>query len=164
MLGALLIVSGTTFCGAAAARRLGRRTRVLASLASAAEMLASEIEFCMNPLPVIMGKLARRYETLAPLFGPCAKSITGESGFEANWSEALAASGLPLNADERTLLLELGGVLGRYDAQGQQNALAQVKRRLSDMLADARAEQAAKSKLFGFMGVAAGLLIVILTV
>ena len=162
--GALLIISGTTFCGAAAARRLSRRTRTLAALASALEMLSSEIEFRLSPLPVIMGRLARRYEALAPLFEPCARDITNESCFEANWSAALSTSELPLTGDERAMLLELGGVLGRYDADGQRNSLLQAKRRLSELLTAAREEQAAKTRLFGFMGVAAGLLLVILAV
>ncbi|GHV06723.1 hypothetical protein FACS1894217_05980 [Clostridia bacterium] len=161
LIGAVLLIGGTAFCGAAAARRLAIRARVLAALTSAVGVMQAEISFGYTALPVIFAKLADAYPNLSGLFRPCAAALTGDSRLEDRLNAGLST--LPLKPDEREVLRELGSV-GRYDAESSAALMERIKLRVSDFAERAREEQREKSRLYGFMGAAAGIAITILII
>ncbi|GHU91472.1 hypothetical protein FACS1894202_12980 [Clostridia bacterium] len=164
IIGAVLLIAGAMFCGGSAARRLSERTKVLTSLTSAIGFIRAEITFGYTPLPIVCEKLTGAYGELRALFEPCAGDITSDLGFEPRWQSAINAANFPLKTDERETLRELGGVLGRYDAESQRAALERAESRFAAFADLARLEQREKSRLYGFMGAAAGIALTILIV
>ncbi len=162
--GALLLCVGCTWIGIAAVGRLQRRAQTLQLFVSAITYLQSEIQFCLRPLPDIMHKLTQQYPTLAPVFKACETPITNESAFADTWGAALMNASLPLTADDLRILQDLGGSLGQFDARGQSSAICQTLAQLTDACKQANNAKTEKSKLFGFLGVATGVIVTILLI
>ena len=55
----------------------------------------------------------------------------------------------------------LGGILGRYDSEGQTQALALAREQLEQCLEAAVSERARMGKVYGALGLAAGAFLVI---
>jgi stage III sporulation protein AB len=160
--GAALIVAGTTAAGFTAAAGLKTHARTLASLTSALGFLSAEIGFGYAPLPDACAKTAAAFPELKPLFEPCSAEITSGGGFEPRWRGG--AKALSLKQDELAVLVDLGRSLGHFDARIQQTALEQAVGRTAAFAERARLEQRDKSRLYSFMGIAAGLAAAILMI
>lgn len=164
LIGAALVTLGFAAVGWQAAARLRERAAAISSLLGALELLESEIRYRLTPVPELMKLLAQRAAPPArALFEACRDRLAErrEEGFDAVWAESLSALPL-LRRPERETLLELGAVLGRYDVEGQERAIAYARRRLERFLRQAEEEQRSRGRVYGALGVAAGLCAVII--
>lgn len=148
VVGAALVLTGCALFGIFAIKNLNDRIRVLWRLISALDYMEAEIRHGLTPLPEILNKL----------FGGD-NEITPEISLNDRWQSAIEA--LPFKKDERQSLEELGAFLGRF---GQEAAIERTREQLQNAFALAKEEQRSKSKLYGFMGIGLGVLIVILVV
>ena len=67
-----------------------------------------------------------------------------------------------LRGEDRAILAELGQVLGRFDGDGQGQAVGLARLRLSHQLEGAERERDSHGRLYGALGVTAGAFFVIL--
>ncbi len=163
--GALLLLGGAAALGCSAAAGLGRHVRVLEALSGALELMERELSFRLTPMPELMDRLARRSAPpVDQLFAHCRDGLEalGEVPLAALWREGLGLESLGLEAEERSALDLLGDVLGRYDGQGQLEALAQTRGELDQALERARGERDRMGRVYRVLGVTGGLLLVIL--
>ena len=159
LIGALLLTGGGFVLGMAASGTLADRVRGLSALTAALELLERELSFRLPPMPDLLEGLARRAPAPADrFFAKCAKGLDelGEKPFDQIWSEALSGAPMGLNAEDAALLGELGGVLGRYDGEGQRQAVAQTRARLTERLQEARDERRRQGRVYGTLGTALG--------
>jgi len=166
-LGAILVAGATTAAGLAAAQRLGARVRLLSAFAHALDIMQSEISFNLTPLPDLMALLVHRAAAPArPFFAHCARLMKklGDYSFHTLWQKAVSDIGPEWRTGERDTLMDLGAVLGRYDHQAQARALTLAKSRMEALLLKAESERARQSRVFGTLGVACGLAIVIILI
>jgi len=168
VIGAGLIICGTTAWGFSAVVRLRRRTKVLSGLIAALELMESELSFKLAALPELMATLST---AAAPevrgLFVRCAArtDTIGSCSFRRMWRESLENSPeLLLRVEEYECLSELGGVLGRYDLSQQQRALHYAKARLSTFLSRAEEERTRQSRFYGTLGIASGIMAVLILI
>lgn len=164
-IGAILVAGGTAAAGFSAVQRLHARVRLLHCMISALELMQAEIYFKLTPLPRLMEQMAKRAGApLRPFFAHAARLMAqlGEHSFQSLWNKAVMDTGGEWKAGERELMADLGGLLGRYDVEAQCRALTYTKGRMERLLTDAEAERARQGRVYGALGVAAGLAIVII--
>lgn len=167
LLGALLLAGGAAFLGLSAAAQLERRVRNLRAVSAALEQLTRELTFRLTPMPDLLSALVR--ETIPPVqafFAYCRDGLDrlGEKSLSELWNEALDAVPMDLGAEERVALRQLGGILGRYDGEGQREALTLCQARLGACITHAEEERTRLGRVYGAMGLAAGAFLTILLV
>lgn len=165
LIGAVLLVAGGGGLGFGAIRRLEDHLSALRSLAEALELLERELAFSLPPMKDLLGGTARRVGKPASDFlDACAQGMDDLGGrplselwrLEAgNWLTALRPR-------ELEAVWSVGAVLGRYDADGQRKVLAACQAELAEALACAADERKKQGKVYGALGVTAGIFTLIL--
>ena len=166
-LGAILVAGATSAAGLAAIQRLGARVRLLSAFVTALDVMLAEITFNLTPLPELMSLLSRRSAPPARSFFlhcACLMKRLGEEPFLTLWQKAVGDMGAEWRAGERDVLMDLGAVLGRYDHKAQARAITLAKSRMEALLARAEGERARQGRIFGALGAASGLAIVIILI
>lgn len=167
LMGALLLAGGAAFLGFSAAARLERRVRALRAFMGALERLERELSFRLTPMPELLAGLSEH--TPPPInafFARCLAGLEhlGEYDLSHVWREALERAPMDLGYEELSVLGELGGILGRYDGEGQREALALTRARLAQCMDSAAEERTRLGRVYGVLGLTAGALLVILLI
>lgn len=167
LLGSVLLMGGASAIGFSAASHLRARVTCLRAFVGAVAYMERELSFRLTPVPVLFEALAVISHAPAnSFFTHCSKKLNelGEKPMNELWREALEKSKLPLEEDEMLTLMELGDVVGRYDGDGQREALSLAQGRLEQFLERAQEEQDRLEKVYGALGLSAGafLLLVLL--
>jgi stage III sporulation protein AB len=157
-IGVILIVAGCGGIGLTAFLRLEARVKLLSAFSSLAGRLACEIGFRLTPLPELPGRLP----ALKRFWDVMAYEPYGDETFREAWSRA--ASGLDLPAIDRALLLEMGEILGRYDAENQAKTLESLRRQLDLSLEAAREKRRTYGRLYALTGLLGGFLLAVIFV
>ena len=162
-LGAVLVLAGGVWMGLERRGQRGARVRALRGLSAALDQMERELRGREPPLSRLLDGVSGS-TPWGRFFAACRDGLERreDQPFVQVWGEALARAELPLTEEERALLEELGGVLGRYDQASQCRLLQSAAEGL-----DRRAEQAARERerlgrLDWALGAAGGLLLVIL--
>ena len=165
LLGAVALAGGAAALGFSASAQLERRVRTLRTLLGALEVMEREVSFRLTPMPELLSALAdRAAQPVGRFFAHCRDGLEdlGEKRLEDLWHEALEAVPMDLGEEERQVLGDLGGVLGRYDGEGQREALALTRTQLGGCLVRAAEERKRLGRVYGALGLAAGAFLVIL--
>lgn len=141
--GALLIIACGTALGALRAEHHRRRPRQLMALRGAIQILLTEIDIGLTPLPEALARAAQAADDpIRRLFADAAARIKHQQGLTggAAWQQALEATApdLSLDADDTAILAALSSCLGRTDREDQRRHLELAAARLA--AAEARAQ------------------------
>lgn len=168
IIGAILVAAGAAASAFSMVSGLNRRARALRGLVAALDMMQAEISERLTPLPELMELLSKRAQGAAALLFKRAGAqmdTLGDRSFLMIWREALGLTPeLYLTDTEAELMLELGSVLGRYDAQAQGKVIAYTRRRLDGCLQQAEIERSERGRVCGALSLAAGLALIIILV
>ncbi|GHU60655.1 stage III sporulation protein SpoAB [Clostridia bacterium] len=160
IIGALLVAGGMASAGIMAVWRMGERVRALSGMVAALDIIQTEISFRLTSIPDIIDMLAAGFPPpISSLFTDCQKNIgrLGELPFSAIWAKSVKSfSEGTFKPRERETLLELGNVLGRYDSDGQTQAISYARRRFEGFLQNAEEEKSRQGKVYGALGIASG--------
>lgn len=166
IIGAVLLVSACGIAGWTVSSSYARRPAELRSFISALQMLETEIIYAATPLPDALAGIAERIDTkVAPFFRQAAAGLQPERGFSAReaWNNALEqyCSRSTLERGDMQVLRNLGNNLGISDRNDQAKHLKLALEQLK--MAQARAEEAAVKnvKLWNYMGLLGGLMLVL---
>jgi stage III sporulation protein AB len=164
VIGVLLAGGGLMLAGFLEAGRLRKRARLLAALAEALAIMRAEIAFALAPLPDVIDGLARIGPVmLRGIFSKMRGAWKTHTPFQQVWDvlihEALSAG---LGEDDTRPLSALGMSLGRFDAGTQTLSLDAAIACLGERRTQAEHTAREKSKVYGALGAAAGLAVVIL--
>ena len=85
----------------------------------------------------------------------------GERSLSQIWRQALTEVSLGLDAQTLDTLAGLGDLLGRYDGEGQKEALEQARLQLCQDLRRAEEDQAQRGHMYRVLGLTAGAFLVI---
>ena len=166
LLGSLLLMTGASGLGFGAAAQLQHRVAGLRALTGALEQMARELDFRLTPMPELMARLAREARPPASyLFAYCREHLgeLGERTFAQLWRKALDEdTDLSLTGQERQIMEGLGDVLGRYDGDGQREALRVALGQLDQCLRRAEGDRDRLGRVYGALGLGAGAMLVIL--
>lgn len=161
-LGCVLVAAGGGYWGVRAAAQQRREEEDLRKLLLALELLERELSLRMTPMPRLLGQLSLRCPAPAgAFFGSCAERMNQGTPLSVVWREEVDQ--VPgLDEESRALLYPLGQVLGRYEAEGQGEAIAGVRREL-ELLCRRRGEESRRlGRVYRALGLTGGAFLVIL--
>ena len=165
LLGKLLLFFGCTALGLERSFQLRRRRACLDGFRRALEGMTRSLRFSLEPVSALMEQGARESRgQVADFFAACRRAFSrggGESWAES-WQEALDACPLPLREEDRSLLGEIGRILGRYDGENQDRALTALLARLGQRTEEAAEEARRLFRVYAALGAAGGLFAAIL--
>ena len=162
--GAVLVAFGAAWLGLSAASELEKRVRRLEALSAGLELLERELWERGSPLPQVLEKLAQRtQEPARTLFARCAQACgrLDREPFPEAWRRLMGELE-GLTREGRFALLPLGEVLGRYEAQGQREAIAQARSGLERERERAQGEKLRMGRVYQALGLSGGAFLVIL--
>ena len=162
-----MLMVGCGGLGLSAVNRLDRRVRDLRELSAGLEILQRELGWRLSPLPNALEAAAEgTHERAAGFFKFCAqgsRQLAGAS-FRTLWSRGLEQCPLRLSREDRALLEQLGPVLGRYDGESQRQAVENVLTGLSRQRVQAEDDRRRLGRVYGVLGVTAGLFLAIVLI
>ena len=167
LIGAVLLVAGCGGLGFGAVSRLDGRARDLRELAAGLEALQRELGWRLSPLPKALEAAAEGAQgRAARFFKFCAQGAESLAGtpFQQLWQEGLAQCPLRLGREDRAVLEQLGPVLGRYDGDSQRQAVEDALVGLHRQHAQAVEDQRRLGRVYGVLGVTAGLFLAIVLI
>lgn len=166
-LGAAMLIAGCGGLGLSAVNRLDSRVRDLRELSAGLEILQRELGWRLAPLPNTLEAAAGgTHGRVARFFDFCAqksRQLAGEP-FRTLWSKGLELCPLRLSREDRTLLEQLGPVLGRYDGDSQRQAVENVLAGLNRQRVQAEDDRRRLGRVYGVLGVTAGLFLTLMLV
>ena len=167
LLGAVLVVAGCGALGLDGVARLNGRVRDLGELAAGLDALQRELGWRLAPLPLALEAAAEAsHGPASQFFSRCGRGVGQEDGrtFQQVWRGCLDAAQLRLAPGDRTLLERLGPVLGRYDGDSQRLALEDAAAGLRDLQGEASDDRRRLGRVYGVLGMTAGLFLAILLI
>lgn len=167
LLGAVLVTAGCGSLGLCGVRRLDGRVRDLGELAAGLDVLQRELGWRLAPLPQALDAAAKAaHGPTAEFFAQCAQGARALEGrsFHQIWTEAAASGALRLAEEDRALLDRLGPVLGRYDGDSQKLALEDGAAGLRSLQGAAADDRRRLGRVYGVLGMTAGLFLAILLI
>ena len=168
VLGAILIICGTGGWGVLGVLRLRRRCRILSELTGMIGAVRSEITTRLTPVPELISRLAGESPEPVSLFLKHVEERLVDIGvltLYSIWEEALINTPeLSLLQDELDALKEVPRALGRYDLEEQRLSLSRTERQFEQFLQRAENIRERDSKIKGFIGLAAGVFIVLILI
>lgn len=166
IIGAALVVVSCTGIGFRIARDFRRRPQQLRMLSQAIRLLESEIEYTVTPLPQALMRVGSRTDApVSELFLDAAKRLkAGDVTVESAFSSAIDSVRLDLALKQADLevLRDFGQTLGTSDRITQVQQIQVLLTQLDRLLAEARDSQKKNERMWQYLGVIAGLMIVIL--
>lgn len=155
LLGVLLVWGGCTLCGARACAALGRRVRTLEEIGQGLEVMEREIALNATALPELLEQMEQKESgTGGALFCRCRAELVKGNSFADSWTSALDSS--CLSRRDKQLLSGLSGLLGRYDAAGQVQALSRLHADWDEHIAVMRRQAGNLGRVYGVLGMTAG--------
>ncbi|MBH0229838.1 stage III sporulation protein SpoAB [Halobacillus yeomjeoni] len=164
-IGAVMILSVTTWVGFEAASRYKKRPGHIRQWKNALQMIEAEMVFGQSSLWEVCENLSKQLPRPISLFF---ESVWNEeercSDFASLWKESLKKhwSSNSLNKNEMEILIQFGRTLGQHDLEQQQKHIRLALHHLDRELQDALEVGEQYQKMARGMGVLSGLLVIIL--
>lgn len=164
--GALILMLGASGIGFGAAAQLRAKVSSLRALIGALELMERELSFRLTPMPDLLAGVAQKaQEPACYFFARCRDSLEqlGEKRLGELWRESLdAEADLLLSSEETLIMAGLGEVLGRYDGEGQRQAIQSALTELQHCQLRAEEDVSRLGRMYSVLGMTAGALTVIL--
>jgi stage III sporulation protein AB len=165
--GAVLLSAGSALLGLGAVAQLDGRVKDLRGLITALEAMRRVLMATLEPLDGMLNAAAQGSGGRPrELFQFCQAGLAQLNGkpFQPLWSMALETCALRLEENDLAALYPLGGILGRYDMECQAEALEQTIIHLKRQLVEATEQRRRLGKVYGTLGVSAGLFLVLVLI
>jgi stage III sporulation protein AB len=166
LIGAIFIITATTWTGFEASRHLSERPKQLRLLKSALQSLEAEIMYGHTPLQDAALRLADQLsKPLSRFFAEFARKLADtETTVREAWETSLKEvwKQTALKQREFEIMKQFGETLGRHDRMSQQKQIMLTLTHLESEEADARDKQMKYEKMVKSLGFLAGLLLTIL--
>ncbi|NLM37643.1 MAG: stage III sporulation protein AB [Firmicutes bacterium] len=164
--GALLVMAASTAAGWIYGALLKKRWQLLNALIQGFQWLGTEIGYGSVPLGEAFTRIgARLPKEVQALFTGFAAALNGAAGLTADeaWQESLTQNrdGLALTAEDWAVLSDFGRTLGTTDREHQVSAIRQTIARLTHQATEAEGEYRKNERLYRYLGMAAGALVVL---
>ena len=140
IVGACFVAVASLMSGWASRQGMQQQLRLRRQLRLALELMQGEMELRMPPVAELFETVGQQLGgDLGQFFQGTAVEMTAVTGRPPQTAMRLQLehSGMALGQEERRILLELGGCLGRYDLGGQARALNLYKQQTDGLIAEA---------------------------
>lgn len=155
VLGVVLIWSGCVLWGVRAAAVLHRRGKVLDDIGRGLELLERELALSRDAMPELLERVSHRTTQQGNwLFRDCMAGLEKGNTFTNSWNAALDKS--ELTRQDRELLAGLSHVMGRFETDGQVQALSRLRVVLDRHTEHIRRQAQSMGKVYSVLGVTVG--------
>ena len=166
LIGALLIISTTTWAGFEASSHLNRRPKQLRIIKDSLQALDAEIMYSHTPLGEAAKKISLQLpDPAASLYKVFSERLSEtDVTVKSAWKESLDEiwQETDMKADEYEILRQFGESLGKHDRYTQQKQILLAVTHLDREESEAREKQRRYDKIMRSLGVLSGLLFIIL--
>lgn len=166
-LGIALLSVSVAMLGVCGSQRLKGREKELRGFIAGLEVIKAELGHYLMPLPELLERAAANTSGGVSAFFKCCADksalINGEP-FRQLWEESLEESRLNLRGTDLSVLGQLGGILGRYDAEEQIAVMNHVLAQLEEQRIQAGEQSGRLGELYTVLGLTVGALIMIIMV
>jgi len=166
LLGAMAVVLAAAGLGRLWGGRFEARVEQLDRLIGSLQLLASEIDYTLTPLPEALLRVGQADDgPVGAIFRRVARELGAlREPFNETWRRVLreAAGGVALERRDLEIVGELGFALGASDRQDQLKHLALAGERLRQMLNEARRRAEKNGPLGRSLGVLGGLMLALI--
>lgn len=169
VIGSMLVLTAATYCGFKLSQRCSERPQQLRQIISCIVSLKSYINYISMPLPEALVKsTAGTASPVAELFTQIA-SVLGKNVWmkpQQAIAQVLAdmENRLALDKPEHEILIMLGANLGSLNREEQSKYLDMIEEQLKKLEQEAVRSRELNTKMYRYLGVCSGLVIVILLV
>ena len=163
--GALMVILSCSVFGFSMAGSLRKRAEFLHSLVNLLTVMRNEL--CASLLPVrdVLGMLSQNGNGSARVFFERCLLQLEECDFKTAWTAAALGGRVWGMADEECrMLAELGGVIGRYEAEKQRELIDRTAEYFERRARFADEEKRRQYKLRAALGIGSGLMLAILMI
>lgn len=166
--GLLFLFLGCLSCGLTRSLNLRKRLELLNEFRRVLILLSGEIRYIHSPIPEAFSRVGKKVaEPYRSFLLAVAARLEGEDKrplgevFEENRG---FFDGTALTKEDRERILELGRQIGYLDLTMQLKTLELCRETLEDAIKKAAADYGEKAKMYRYLGVLAGLFLVVLLV
>lgn len=162
-MGCILVIAAGAGAGYLQSRKLAMRVRFLEQYLKWISQLETEIRYCADGIPRLLGKHGKEMPTLSFLIG-CVRRMQAGTPFPAAWQEAVGgiSGDYGLCPDDLEAVREFGNGLGASDVDGQTAHCRMHRELLQSRLDAAREEKQKKGRLYFMLGLFLGIGIALL--
>lgn len=166
LIGAALVLVSSTGLGFKIARDYRERPRQLRAMMHSLRLLQAEIEYSVTPLPQALGQVAQRSQSpVKHVFETAAQRLEqGDTSVLVAFQDGLTVSRSKsaYKPEDYEVLDDFLKTLGLSDRVNQSRQLQVTLNRLEGLEREARESQRKNERLWQYLGVLTGLLVVIL--
>lgn len=162
----IVIIGSGAGAGYLMARPFENRIVHLQDLVTSLQILEAEMKYRKDPLPILLKRIGGlNIGRAGTFFLQVCVGLSGDYTYDFYGSWVWAIEEIygesSLTEKDRELLSEVGIELGKTDISSQQSIFIRVFSRLEQQIAEAEEERKTKGKMYKALGVAIGILIVI---
>ena len=165
MFAVVLISGGFLSMGVIAARNLRCCANELREVIIGVQVIKRELKYSLAPLNELLQMASAQTAGETQLFfDDCKRKIEAADGelFETIWRQALERRKFCLKQADYLILMQLGSVLGRYDADEQIMVLSRTVEQLEQRYLDAKEESRRMGRVYMVLGFSVGMFMLLL--
>jgi len=169
LIGAFLIMGGCGYIGLTMAHLYKKRTELFRYLQNGLTLLETEINYTATPLPLALERVGKKLnQDCQPLFLRAATVLKEKKAISAGeaWALGVAALGdkIPLKQEEQELLAVFGHGLGGSAKEEQIKNITLTRKQLALIEETAKEEQVRNQKMWRYLGLSFGAVIVLILI
>jgi len=165
--GCIMLLASSTALGFGAANSMKERIKELDSMILSIRAMELELAARRTPLPELLKRAGHCASGRINLFYNLCESRLGKSEgviFSEIWKAAAETVELHIKEQETMLFLEVGNILGRYDAGSQCAALQTAREQFAGFAENAKEQYSRMGRVYSTLGIAAGALLMIVLI
>jgi len=161
----LLLVFGSSLSiGFLVAKKYSNRVIELKNMKNALNMFETKIKFTYESVPEIFKEIAKQIEgEVGLIFEQASQEMREMTAGEA-WNTSIDCSNTNMNMEDKTILKNLGKMLGKTDIEGQISEIKLVSSFLDTQIEIAEQEKIKNEKMYKTLGGVIGLTLVIILI
>jgi len=169
LMGALCILTGCGYVGFKIGDQYRRRSEILRYLQNGLNLLETEISYGATPLPLALARIGEKMKGESKIpFAHTAQLLRGHQGLTAAeaWEEGVhqLVAQFPLSREEMSILILFGHGLGCSAREEQLKNIALAREQLRMVEKAAEEARAKNQRMWQYMGLCSGGVIVLLLI
>ena len=157
-----LIFLASSGIGILYSKKYTNREKELKEMKNALSLFKTKLRYTYETVPEIFTQIAEKVkEPIASIFYTAANNMQETLASDA-WIDAIEKSENNLKEEDKTILKDLGKLLGQTDVDGQTSQIEITQKFLETQIKEAEDERRKNEKLYSKLGTTIGLAIVII--
>lgn len=161
----VLVFASSLYIGFLIAKKYKNRVKELKDMKNALNMFETKIKFTYASIPEIFEEISKQFteETIGNIFKTASILMKDKTAGEA-WSEGIDIVSSNMTLEDKTILKNLGKLLGKTDAEGQISEIKLVVDFLNTQIELAETDRRKNEKMYKTLGGIIGLTLVIVLI